>query len=418
MLKKSKIGLCLLCMVSIVVLIPFESKAAVYDAYLDYPEPATSDNEGYLVTMWRNNSTGSLMYRTYFWYTVGETNGYVAPAFMHLTFTNNSVTFSIAGPANKVDSVYYHLSEITEQSKLVSLRYSSTANYVESLSAWTLYGVYYSGNVGAVTNNAGSFQSFVPYFSDDGTRANIQAIYQELLKTNSLTQQQLEKLQQIINSETSIDSKLSTLLTYTQNIYDELVENNNYNEQQLAQLRLTVSHLMTIVEELTYSGKHQLNEMRAYLVTLYNQLMPEVKETNSWLEKIFNWLKDSPEQERQEATTQGNSSVSSGTSNIDDKGASFGESLGGLVSSLSYSGTDCTWTFPQVKLPAISGVMSETVLIQEQAINFTEWINKIPSDILLLIQSFSTCALIVYCFKELYSTISYALTLKGGGADE
>ena len=124
------------------------------------------------------------------------------------------------------------------------------------------------------------------------------------------------------------------------------------------------------------------------------------------------------EQEEQKAEHQGNASVSEGTNAIENKGSGFVDSLNGLVSSMSYTGTQCSWTFPQVKMPAIKGVMEERVLIKEQPIDFTTWINAIPSPILLLIQSVLTMALIVYCFKELYGTISYVLTLRGGGTNE
>lgn len=136
------------------------------------------------------------------------------------------------------------------------------------------------------------------------------------------------------------------------------------------------------------------------------------EESNTWLEKIFNYLNESQEQQKQEAQTQGNSSVSQGSSAIEDKGAGFTQSLGNLTSSMSYTGTQCAWEFPQVKLPAIAGVMGEIVLIEKQPIDFAVWVNAIPSDILLVVQSLCTAGLIIYCFKELYDTIAYVLTLR------
>lgn len=362
MLKKSKIVICLLCMVSLVLLFPIESRAAVYEEYLDYAEPSTSDTQGYLVVYWKNDINGKYSTETYFWYTNSSANGNTAPCYMAITINDNTVRFSPGGVSGT--NPYYSLSVIDWQTKYQMLKYSSTEAFtVGPFPNNHIVAFMYSGNVGQVTSNITN-QSFTVYWNEDASALKLQAIYEQLVKSNSLTQQEIAELQKIYNQQMSTNGKLDAVVNWL------------------------------------------------------DALNTKTQRTNNWLENIYNLLDKQQEKEKEEATTQGNSSISSGTSNIDDKGVSFGESLGGLVSSLSYSGTDCTWTFPQVKLPGIPGVMSETVLIQQQPINFGEWINKIPGDILLLIQSFSTCALIVYCFKELYSTISYALTLKGGGADE
>lgn len=122
--------------------------------------------------------------------------------------------------------------------------------------------------------------------------------------------------------------------------------------------------------------------------------------------------------EKNETQTQGQSSVDDLSGAVDDKSSGFVNSIRSLVSAMSYNGTECAWTVPEVKLPAINGVMQEVKLMDSQPIDFAYWVNKIPSNILLLVRSLLTIGLIVYCFKELYSTISYVLTLKGGGNSE
>lgn len=139
---------------------------------------------------------------------------------------------------------------------------------------------------------------------------------------------------------------------------------------------------------------------------------------NSNTDKIINNQNQLQEQEKNETQNQGNNSINDVSGVIEDKSSGFISSINGLVSSMSYSGTSCSWSFPALKLPAIKGVMSEIQLTEEQPIDFEFWVNKIPSNILILIRSLLTIALIGYCFKELYSTISYVLTLKGGGNDE
>ena len=124
------------------------------------------------------------------------------------------------------------------------------------------------------------------------------------------------------------------------------------------------------------------------------------------------------ENERNETETQGKDSIDDVSGSIEDKSSGFVSSIQNLVSAMSYNGTACAWKFPSIKLPAIAGVMEERKLTDEMPIDFGYWVNKIPSNILLLVRSVLTIALIGFCFKELYSTISYVLTLKGGGSDE
>ena len=92
--------------------------------------------------------------------------------------------------------------------------------------------------------------------------------------------------------------------------------------------------------------------------------------------------------------------------------------MGGLVTSLSYNGTECVWKFSKITISAIPKVMSETVLIEEKDIDFGVWVDKIPANIITLVRNLFIVVIVVYCFKELYDTISYVLTLKGGNSND
>lgn len=124
------------------------------------------------------------------------------------------------------------------------------------------------------------------------------------------------------------------------------------------------------------------------------------------------------ENERNEANTTGDDGVDEITSFIPNDSDGFINALGDLVDAMSYNGTECNWTIPSVSIPKIDGIMPSIKLWDELEIPFEYWIGKIPSAIMTLIRSLLTIALIIYCFKELYSIISYVLTLKGGGASE
>jgi hypothetical protein len=120
------------------------------------------------------------------------------------------------------------------------------------------------------------------------------------------------------------------------------------------------------------------------------------------------------EQEKNEIQQSGDEATE-GAENVPNQSDGFINALDNLVSALSYNGTECKWTLPQVKMPQIANIVPEMVLIEQQDIDFGVWVQKMPSNILSLIQAVCTGALIVYCFKELYGTISYVFTLKGGG---
>ena len=143
----------------------------------------------------------------------------------------------------------------------------------------------------------------------------------------------------------------------------------------------------------------------------------QIQEDKKNTQSIIDNQNSLAEQEKNETQQSGNNAVE-GTENIPDKSQGFISALGGLVTSLSYNGTECAWKFPKITIPAIPNVMSETVLTDEKDIDFAYWVNKIPSNILTLVRNLFTIAIVVYCFKELYDTISYVLTLKGGNADE
>ena len=138
------------------------------------------------------------------------------------------------------------------------------------------------------------------------------------------------------------------------------------------------------------------------------------EQTNEKLDEII----DQPEQEKQEAGSSGNDAIDGITSVIPADNDGVIAAVKRLADAMSYAGTNAKWTFPALYLPKIDGVMERVQLTDELPIDFNEWINKIPSNILRLVQMVCSIALILYCFKELYKLIEYILTMKGGGSSE
>lgn len=113
--------------------------------------------------------------------------------------------------------------------------------------------------------------------------------------------------------------------------------------------------------------------------------------------------------EKQEATTAGEDAIQQGKDALEGilDIASLKDAIMPLITACSYDGIESSWTFPQIKLPAIQGVMSETSLNDEIQINMTEYAEQyIPPVLLTLIRSLLTAGLIVYAIREVITIVN------------
>lgn len=121
------------------------------------------------------------------------------------------------------------------------------------------------------------------------------------------------------------------------------------------------------------------------------------------------------ENEKIEAGNTGNSSSDQLTSVIPNDSEGFTNSLNSLLGAMSTTATDCNIKIPELKLPNIAGIIPEAVLLEQQYFDLGSMFNIIPVQIMTLLRALFDIALVVFCFKELYSTIEYVLTLRKGG---
>lgn len=137
-------------------------------------------------------------------------------------------------------------------------------------------------------------------------------------------------------------------------------------------------------------------------------------QTNNKLDNIAG----QPEQEKNEASGTGNDGVGELTGVIPDYSSGFISGMQNLTTALSYNGTSCVWTVPQLYIPPMTGVSSAKIPLTDGdlKVDLGSWVQKLPDKILTVIRLVLTIALIIYCVKELYDTIQYALTLKSGGS--
>ena len=124
--------------------------------------------------------------------------------------------------------------------------------------------------------------------------------------------------------------------------------------------------------------------------------------------------KDPLEDEKDQAGVGGNGAADDLAGAIPDYSEGFITALRDFVGAFSYEGTACYLTVPAITMPAIGGIIPEYELYPESVVNVEELFVLLPGNLMLLAQSLLTGGLIIYCFKELYDTIAYFLTLRKG----
>lgn len=136
---------------------------------------------------------------------------------------------------------------------------------------------------------------------------------------------------------------------------------------------------------------------------------------NNKLDQIAN----AGETEKSEANSGGNQGVSDITGAIPADNGGYISALTSLAEPLKYSGTDCHWTFPALYVPVIGNAVKTKIdLSPEQDIDLGSYCSMIPDNIMSVVRACTTIALLLFCVRELYSIVSYFLTLKGGSDSE
>ena len=127
-------------------------------------------------------------------------------------------------------------------------------------------------------------------------------------------------------------------------------------------------------------------------------------------DKIIQSQEQLHENEKNEANNSGNSAADDVAGVMPNESEGFINALRTFTSAMSTTDTECNITFPGIKIPALEGLFPDTTLLEAQEIDFSQALGLIPEDIMKLIRALTTIGLIVFCFKELYATISEALT--------
>ncbi len=121
--------------------------------------------------------------------------------------------------------------------------------------------------------------------------------------------------------------------------------------------------------------------------------------------QVVDGMGDLMEQEKNNATVEGDSNAGALLDSIPDPSADMTGALNTLVSVLSYEGTAAVLTTPRVYLPAMNNVTQEVLLLGSQEINFEEYIALMPSYVIALIQALFDVAIVGFCMKELIEMV-------------
>lgn len=131
--------------------------------------------------------------------------------------------------------------------------------------------------------------------------------------------------------------------------------------------------------------------------------------------EIANVLEQHDQQNKQEASTEGNDNINQATSALTNALpiASISDAITPLITACSYNGITSVWSFPALKIPAIQGLFGEMQLSEQQNFDLCAYADQyIPDELLSIIRAVMTILLIVWAIREVMNLLSHLL---GGG---
>lgn len=178
---------------------------------------------------------------------------------------------------------------------------------------------------------------------------------------------------------------------------------------------LNISGLTNYDFTVVYSNENSILVRLDEIIGLLTNNSDIIENQDKNTQEIIDNQNQLQENEKIEAGNTGNSSSDQLTSVIPNDSEGFTNSLNSLLGAMSTTATDCNIKIPELKLPNIAGITPEAVLLEQQYFDLGSMFNIIPIQIMTLLRALFDIALVVFCFKELYSTIEYVLTLRKGG---
>lgn len=229
--------------------------------FVNYAEPATSDYEGYITLLLRNNITGEYAVETLFWYCCATFNDYINPCFMTIEMTPYAIQFAPGG--NYGAEASYSITDIDPTGRFSALFTSSTSRYNLNFAGynWTIMAYKYAGNVNGFNasgiNNSANL--FSVYFSEDGSAMLLMDIISLLHSINNTDSSILSTVYSILLSVDGVENQLSSVISYLQSV------------------------------------DLKLSSISSQLQSIYNkaeEILNEQKKSNTWLGKIWDSIQE------------------------------------------------------------------------------------------------------------------------------
>lgn len=273
----------------------FESKASTdsiigQEFKMNFPRPSTSDTQGYIhLLLKRDDSYGSGYYvQTFFWscYAVAD-DASVSPCNGYVILDSDKMQFVPWG-ASKSNSAFYVISAITQNGTFSTKNYSSSQRYTYNPEG-KIVGYKFGGNA-LVDASFSNYEYFTVYYTED---ESAELLYEVIDKLSLLNSQQIldshslwVKLNDILSSSLSMDEKIVDILDYLESIEDELIG---------------------FSEDLDYLKKRA------------DRIVDLQKDTNTWLEKIWNSIQEffTPDEEDEKESSKLESETNDKTDKLD-----------------------------------------------------------------------------------------------------
>lgn len=188
---------------------------------VNYAEPSTSDNQGY-ICLYVVNSSGVYGVVTYFWNTIASASGYDSPSYAYITLSSSSIKFQIAGSSGA--SGYYSLTQIGMTGNWWNVKNSSTEpfEYDFASAGMTVLGYHYKGNVGSISGMTMSTNPFTVYFNSDASATLLRDLWDLVYGIWQLDWSILDALNNIGASVDGVENQLASCISYLQSVDSEL----------------------------------------------------------------------------------------------------------------------------------------------------------------------------------------------------
>lgn len=208
----------------------FESKASSFS--VNYSEPAVSDNQGYLLIELQDSS-GNRMINTFFWTINQQSSSGSMNSGVSLVIRPNSVAFNVGESGDYsigewLLGAYWNSGSF---SVVNTRQYTEHFTHTYSYSGQTIVGFSWKGNVVGLTNYVSNNQTPTMTFSQQEASVKLQSIIGSLSTMIMDNDSIIARLTSIMNNTDTLEQKLQSLIDLQNQVLSEHKESNTWLEK-------------------------------------------------------------------------------------------------------------------------------------------------------------------------------------------